>query len=261
MNDNVVKLVIEIELLDEGFVVGVPGGGRRRLAVDAAALPGKVGLAVVDALGVAVAALTRVGVRGVPMDPPPPVDAPTLSLDVPIGPPYATAELMKGTLPEIEVAPEVVPVPVPVRQVAPPPAKPEEPAVEEPEEPDAEEAKSLSKADAERLDAVCAAVADGRVEQSSDPDNPGFYSAALVSSGVFEDISRASGFLSRAYAVGEVGRGLRSKDGFRYYVKRAIPVRTPPKPPTAEVPRPAAPAAPPAAPVAAPAPASIDLPF
>jgi len=264
LNDNVVKLVVEVELLDEGFVVGVPGGGRRRLAVNAAALPGKVGLAVSDALAYAVQALGKVGlgsIEGTPIVTPP--GGPRLDPSAPPGPPYATAEaVVPVSAPE--VAPEVAAAPA--QPVPAKPEEPEEPEEPEPEEPEEAEAKSLSKTDAERLDAVCAAVADGRVDSSSDPDNPGFYSAALVSAGIFEDIGRASGFLSRAYAAGEVGRGSRSKEGFRYYVKRPIPVRAPPKPPAPPAPAPAEaapprPPAPPAPPVAAPAPAPIDLPF
>lgn len=268
MSENVVSLTVQIELLDEGFVVGVPGGGRRRLAVNMAALPGKIGLAVADALGRVVQALGAAavekglpevgpqGIGGTPIVSPP--DAPKLDPDAPAGPPFATATVTAPAT--VEEKPE-----------------PKDPAPAAPEpEPEPEHGPpTLSKADAERLDDVCGALSEGKVELSSDPDDPGFFTNALVTAGVFDDLSKASAWASRAFAAGELGRGSRTKAGYRYYVKRPIPVRTPPAPPAppapapvaAEPPAPPAPPAPPRAPepatpvAAAPEAAPVGLPF
>lgn len=264
-----VSLTVQIELLDEGYVVGVPGGGRRRLAMNMAALPGKIGLAVADALGRVVQALGKAteatqgglaplakdlpeigpqGIGGTPIVSPP--DAPKLDPEAPPGPPFATATAAAPA----EAPPAASAAPEPEPEHGPP---------------------TLSKQDAERLDDVCGALSEGKVELSSDPDDPGFFTGALVTAGVFDDLSKASAWASRAFAAGELGRGSRTKAGYRYYVKRPIPVRTPPAPTaTAPVaaeppahPAPPAPPAPPRAPepatpvAAAPEAAPVGLPF
>lgn len=259
MDRNVVSLVVEVELLDEGFVVGVAGGGRRRLAMNTAALPGKIGLAVADVVAGLVQApapalptIDAQGVHGRPLDAP--ADAPRLDPAAPAGPPVTASGPPLEPIDAARLDHQIVPTPEKSDEPTDQEEELEEEIEEEIEE-DPGKPRALSKADGERYDDVCRALGTGLVVSSQDPDAPGFLSAALLKAGLFPDLSKASAWCSRAFAAGVLGRGNRTKEGYRYYVRRPVQVQTPPTPPAASTPAAEPPASVPEAPAEPEAPA------